>query len=125
MGNSQSCHILPLTAVAHLHQVETGYIDKNTWLDWITSCPTLFTVPAPLLFWEDRPGFDCMLQLHMRERVDHDCAVLKCGQNQLCTLQCPTTGQSDTGCSGGPIRTAGCRILDGLAESNGSGHALG
>uniref|UniRef100_A0A3B4FG57 Envelope polyprotein n=1 Tax=Pundamilia nyererei TaxID=303518 RepID=A0A3B4FG57_9CICH len=37
--------------------------------------PTLFTVPAPL-FWEDRPGFDCMLQLHMRERVDHDCAVL-------------------------------------------------
>uniref|UniRef100_A0AAZ1XDB1 Uncharacterized protein n=1 Tax=Oreochromis aureus TaxID=47969 RepID=A0AAZ1XDB1_OREAU len=73
-------------------QVETGYIDKNTWLDWITytagvnnmtdcvACsaarPTLFTVPAPLLFWEDRPGFDCMLQLHMRERVDHDCAVL-------------------------------------------------
>lgn len=60
-------------------QVETGYIDKNTWLDWIThtastnnmiecvACstarPTLFTVTAPLLFREDRQGFDCMLQL--------------------------------------------------------------
>lgn len=57
-------------------QVETGYIDKNIWLDWITytakcngmtecvACctahPTPFTVPAPLLFWVDRQGFDCM-----------------------------------------------------------------
>uniref|UniRef100_A0A669CN61 Uncharacterized protein n=1 Tax=Oreochromis niloticus TaxID=8128 RepID=A0A669CN61_ORENI len=76
----------------HHALIETGYIDKNTWLDLITytarvnnmtdcvACsaarPTLFTVPAPLLFSEDRPGFDCMLQLHMTERVDHDCAVL-------------------------------------------------
>ncbi|KAL3979380.1 hypothetical protein ACER0C_017930 [Sarotherodon galilaeus] len=66
-------------------QVETGY---NTWLDWITytastnnmrecvACstarPTLFTVAAPLLLREDRPGFDCMLQLHMKEGVGHD-----------------------------------------------------
>lgn len=72
----------------HMIQVETGYIDKNTWLDWITytastnnmiecvACstahPTLFTVTAPLLFREDRPGFDCMLQLHMKEEVGHD-----------------------------------------------------
>lgn len=51
----------------------------NTWLDWITytasvsnmtdcvacsaACPTLFTVPVPLLFWENRPGIDCMLPL--------------------------------------------------------------
>lgn len=73
-------------------QVETGYIDKNTWLDWITytastnnmtqcvacftACPTLFTVTAPLLFREDRPGFDSMLQLHMKEGMGHDCQIL-------------------------------------------------
>uniref|UniRef100_A0A3Q2UXX4 Uncharacterized protein n=1 Tax=Haplochromis burtoni TaxID=8153 RepID=A0A3Q2UXX4_HAPBU len=73
-------------------QVETGYIDKNTWLDWITytastnnmiecvACstarPTLFTVTAPLLFREDRPGFDCMLQLHMKEELGHDYQIL-------------------------------------------------
>uniref|UniRef100_A0A668SHK7 Uncharacterized protein n=1 Tax=Oreochromis aureus TaxID=47969 RepID=A0A668SHK7_OREAU len=83
---------LNITSPENVVQVETGYIDKNTWLDLITytarvnnmtdcvACsaahPTLFTVPAPLLFSEDRPGFDCMLQLHMTERVDHDCAVL-------------------------------------------------
>uniref|UniRef100_A0A3P9BPW0 Uncharacterized protein n=1 Tax=Maylandia zebra TaxID=106582 RepID=A0A3P9BPW0_9CICH len=54
----------------------------NTWLDWITytasvsnmtdcvacsaACPTLFTVPVPLLFWENRPGIDCMLPLPPR-----------------------------------------------------------
>lgn len=41
-----------------------------------TMRPTLFTVLVPLLFWEDRPGFDCMLQHHMKEGVDHDCTIL-------------------------------------------------
>uniref|UniRef100_A0A668RH12 Membrane-associated protein n=1 Tax=Oreochromis aureus TaxID=47969 RepID=A0A668RH12_OREAU len=81
-----------ITGPEDVVQIETGYVHKNVWLDWIaytaksndmTECvacstarPTLFTVPAPLLFWEDRRGFDFMLQLHMKERVDHDCITL-------------------------------------------------
>lgn len=92
LSGHQLVTYLNTTGPEDVVQIETGYIDKNVWLDWVTytaksndmtecvACsrarPTLFTVPAPLLFWEDRPGFDCMLQLHMKERVDHDCITL-------------------------------------------------
>uniref|UniRef100_A0A3Q3C519 Uncharacterized protein n=1 Tax=Haplochromis burtoni TaxID=8153 RepID=A0A3Q3C519_HAPBU len=92
LSGHQLVTYLNTTGPEDVVQIETGYIDKNVWLDWITytaksndmtecvACsrarPTLFTVPAPLLFWEDRPGFDCMLQLHMKERVDRDCITL-------------------------------------------------
>uniref|UniRef100_A0A3B4GLL1 Uncharacterized protein n=1 Tax=Pundamilia nyererei TaxID=303518 RepID=A0A3B4GLL1_9CICH len=92
LSGHQLVTYLNTTGPEDVVQIETGYIDKNVWLDWViytaksndmTECvacsrarPTLFTVPAPLLFWEDRPGFDCMLQLHMKERVDHDCITL-------------------------------------------------
>lgn len=88
LSGHQLVTYLNTTGPEDVVQIETGYIDKNVWLDWVTytaksndmtecvACsrarPRLFTVPAPLLFWEDRPGFDCMLQLHMKERVDHD-----------------------------------------------------
>uniref|UniRef100_A0A3Q3VVH7 Uncharacterized protein n=1 Tax=Mola mola TaxID=94237 RepID=A0A3Q3VVH7_MOLML len=61
--------------------IETGYEDKNTWLNWIhytansagvTDCfacsstrPTLFTTPAPLLPDLDPLGFHCRLAIHM------------------------------------------------------------
>uniref|UniRef100_A0A3Q2FMG1 Uncharacterized protein n=1 Tax=Cyprinodon variegatus TaxID=28743 RepID=A0A3Q2FMG1_CYPVA len=72
---------LNLSSSDAMMQVETGFTEKNTWLDWITftaksnnmtdciACstarPTLFTSPAPLLYETDHPGFDCMLALHM------------------------------------------------------------
>uniref|UniRef100_A0A3P8RLW6 Uncharacterized protein n=1 Tax=Amphiprion percula TaxID=161767 RepID=A0A3P8RLW6_AMPPE len=70
-----------VTSTEDVVQVETGYGEKNTWLDWVhyaarslnmTDCilcstarPTPYTTPAPLLYHSDRQGFDCMLALHM------------------------------------------------------------
>ncbi|MEQ2186320.1 hypothetical protein GOODEAATRI_027419 [Goodea atripinnis] len=69
-------------------QVETGFSAKNTWITFtakstnMTECiacssarPQLFTTPAPLLYNTDRPGFDCMLALHMTPSSQH-CSTL-------------------------------------------------
>lgn len=79
LSGHQLVTYLNITGPEDVVQKETGYVDKNVWLDWITytaksndmtecvvvrslyyckigtvACstarPTLFTVPAPLLF---------------------------------------------------------------------------
>lgn len=80
-----------VTSTEDVVQVETGYGEKNAWLDWVhftasslnmTDCvlcstarPTPYTTPAPLLYHSDRQGFDCMLALHMHPEPA-DCVAL-------------------------------------------------
>ncbi len=77
VANTQTSPMTPTQVLS----IATGYIDKNTWLEWMsatvaslnmTDCiacssarPTLFTVPAPLFPESDPTGFQCMLKLTM------------------------------------------------------------
>lgn len=80
---------------------ETGYQDKNSWLEWmyftaesynLTNCiacstarPTLNTIPGPLFPTTDRAGFECMLKLHMTANPINCSALISCFQLQLTT----------------------------------------
>uniref|UniRef100_A0AAY5K6U3 Uncharacterized protein n=1 Tax=Esox lucius TaxID=8010 RepID=A0AAY5K6U3_ESOLU len=71
--------------------IETGYTDKNTWLDWIrysakthnlsdciacaTARPQLGTMPFPLNPLNDPSGYDCMIQLYLKQ-TDPNCTSL-------------------------------------------------